>query len=92
MCFLTVALVPERSTLSDFFTAAIAIVVSIHTPSEVAVRSVGLNASPLPRLSLGASVRQCRLGGAMNGETAQIAAIFERDLNHARKAIVPVAV
>ena len=71
MCFLTVALVPESSTSSDRFAATIAIVVSMQTPNEVAVKSVGLKAAPFPRLSVGASVfkelrdgpwteRQCR--------------------------------
>src|SRR3989440_13069240 len=52
--FWTETLIPRRSTPSSC--ALIPIVVLMQVPRAVATRSVGENASPLPLLSVGASV------------------------------------
>src|ERR1700730_7254085 len=52
--FVTDTFIPRRSTPSS--SAFKPIVVLMHVPSAVATRSVGENASPLPLLSVGASV------------------------------------
>src|SRR5438046_9941689 len=52
--FFTDTIIPRRSIPSSC--ALIPIVVLIHVPRAVATRSVGENASPLPLLSVGASV------------------------------------
>src|SRR6266704_1112472 len=52
--FWTETLIPRRSTPSS--SALIPMVVGMHVASAVATRSVGENASPLPLLSVGASV------------------------------------
>src|SRR5215831_15728185 len=54
ICFSTDTVIPRRSTPSSW--ALIPIVVLMQVASAVATRSVGENASPLPLLSLGASV------------------------------------
>src|SRR6266478_9983299 len=52
--FCTDTVIPRKSTPSSC--ALIPIVVLMQVPSAVATRSVGENASPLPLLSVGASV------------------------------------
>src|SRR5215475_5013603 len=52
--FCTDTVIPRRST--PRFSALIPMVVLMHVARAVATRSVGENASPLPLLSLGASV------------------------------------
>src|SRR5437773_681569 len=52
--FSTEIFIPRRSTPSS--SAFRPMVVLMHVPSAVATRSVGENASPLPLLSVGASV------------------------------------
>src|SRR6266404_119984 len=52
--FCTDTVIPRRSTPSS--SALIPMVVLMQVPSAVATRSVGENASPLPLLSVGASV------------------------------------
>src|SRR4029077_9986302 len=52
--FCTDTVIPRRSTPSS--SALIPIVVVMHVPRAVATRAVGENASPLPLLSIGASV------------------------------------
>ena len=59
---LTLTLVPEISIF--FRCATMPMVVSMQVPSAVATRSVGLNDSPLPMLSTGASVRRVVPDGA----------------------------
>src|ERR1700747_3630005 len=52
--FCTEMVIPRKSTPSSC--ALIPMVVLMHVPRAVATRSVGENASPLPLLSVGASV------------------------------------
>src|SRR6266487_3338963 len=59
--FFTDTIIPRRSIPSSC--ALIPIVVLIHVPRAVATRSVGENASPLPLLSVGASVAILALDG-----------------------------
>jgi hypothetical protein len=47
---------PDKSGMFAVFLAFIAIIVNMHAPRELAKRSVGENARPMPLLSLGASV------------------------------------
>src|SRR5207253_9560167 len=54
ICFCTETVMPRRLTPSS--SALIPIVVLMHVASAVATRSVGENPSPLPLLSVGASV------------------------------------
>src|SRR6266571_8893302 len=54
ICFCTDTAIPRRSTPRS--SALIPIVVLMHVARAVATRSVGEKASPLPLLSLGASV------------------------------------
>ena len=54
MDFVTLAIVPFISI--SLFRAAIPMMVSIHVARDVAARSVGEKAAPLPSLSTGASV------------------------------------
>src|SRR5438034_9116883 len=59
--FCTDTVMPRRSTPSS--SAFMPMIVLMHVPSAVATRSVGENDSPLPLLSVGASVASFDLEG-----------------------------
>ena len=63
--------------------ATIAIVVSMHTPREVAARSVGAKGFSLPQVVLWCIREKLRSGWLVNGETVEIAFVFDGDFDHA---------
>ena len=55
----------------------------MQVPRAVATRSVGEKDSPLPLLSVGASVAIFGVGRTVNRVAMEIAGVFDADIDHA---------